>query len=81
MDRELSIDNDRRLEDLLEHAKIGERLLLTRGGKVVATVVPTVEATDRSESIAAMERILEIGDRVSLGGLRFKDLIDEGRKY
>lgn len=80
LDRTLAIEDDPRLRDLLDTARPGERLAVTRGGKVVATIVPTANERDQREAAAAMQRIFDIGDGVSLGGLRFKDLIEEGRR-
>lgn len=82
MDKEFAVEDDRQVERLVEQAERGESIVLTRDGKPVARIIADVAATeDRSEAIAAMSRILAIGDGVSLGGLRFKDLIEEGRRY
>jgi hypothetical protein len=45
---------------------------------------PLVSAGEqpKSRSVAeAIDRILELREGTSLGGLKIKDLIDEGRKY
>jgi antitoxin (DNA-binding transcriptional repressor) of toxin-antitoxin stability system len=82
MDKEFPVEHDREVERLVEQAERGESVVLTRKGRPVAKIVADVATDDdRTEAIAAMERILAIGTGVSLGGLRFKDLIEAGRKY
>lgn len=65
---------------LLERVEAGEEITITRHGSPVARLVPIRRATaeERRAAIQAM-RDLAKGNR--LGGLRIKDLIEEGRKY
>ena len=81
MDEVRDIDAKERLDALLDRVEQGEEITITRAGKPVARLVPELLQFDHAEAQAAMQRILEIGDGVSLGGLTFKDLISEGRKY
>lgn len=69
-----------RLGHLLDLVEQGEEVIITRHGKPVARMVRSDPAFDRSEAIAAMERIIERGKDVSLGELKIKDLVEEGRE-
>jgi antitoxin (DNA-binding transcriptional repressor) of toxin-antitoxin stability system len=82
MNKHVAIDHDQRLRALVDQATPGEDIVLTRDGKAVAKIVIGTTETDRTDAIAAMERIREIGAGISLGdGLRFEDLTHEGHKY
>ncbi|MDO8361119.1 MAG: hypothetical protein Q7T08_13955 [Devosia sp.] len=81
MDTKIAIDNDAGLEDLVERAQQGDDVVLTREGKVVARIVPDLSGADRSESIAAMERIIEMGKSISFAGIPVKELTHGGHKY
>jgi prevent-host-death family protein len=65
------------LLDLVEH---GEEVVITRHGKPVARLVPPKAGYSRAEARDAAQRIREMSRGVRLGGLRLKDLIDEGRR-
>jgi prevent-host-death family protein len=65
------------LLDLVEH---GEEIVITRRGKEVARLVPARGANNREAARAAVRGIREMSKGVTLGGLRIKDLIDEGRR-
>jgi antitoxin (DNA-binding transcriptional repressor) of toxin-antitoxin stability system len=81
MTKEIAIDANLHLADLVDRAEHGDTVAFTRDGVVVARIVPSiVKAGGSDDPAAAMRRIFEIGDGISLGGLRFKDLINEGRK-
>lgn len=71
------------LSELLQRAERGEEITITRHGKPVARLVPAVdretEATARRG--AAVERLLELRKKYSLGKWKARDLIDAGRKY
>jgi prevent-host-death family protein len=65
---------------LLERVEQGEQILITRRGKPVARLVPV--ATARKEKVsAAMERLRKLRKGTTLGGLGWKELRDDGRKY
>jgi len=68
-----------RLGQLLDRVEAGEEVVITRRGKAVARLVPPASAFDRERSRRAVQRIREIRKGVTLGGLRIKDLISEGR--
>ena len=68
-----------RLGQLLDRVEAGEEILITRRGKVVAQLVPPGAPADRERALAAVARIRERRKGVTLGGIRIKDLIDEGR--
>ena len=64
---------------LLDLVEQGEEVVITRGGRVVARLVPG--ARDRAVAEAAAQRILARGQGVTLGPeLTLRDLIDEGRR-
>lgn len=66
--------------ELLERVEAGELITITRHGSPVARLVPIQSMpgeADRREAIAAMR---QLAGRNTLGGLRVKDLIAEGRK-
>jgi len=68
------------LGDLLDLVARGEQVVITRDGRPVARLVR--EPTDRSsaEARAAVDRIIARSKGVTLGGLKIKDLITEGRR-
>jgi prevent-host-death family protein len=67
------------LGSLLDLVEKGEEVVITRRGKRVARLVPDTGAVDRDGAKRAAERILARARYASLGGLKIKDLIDEGR--
>ena len=69
-----------RLGQLLDWVEAGEEVVITRRGKVVARLVPPSLALDRERSRRAVQKIREMRKGVTLGGLRIKDLINEGRE-
>jgi prevent-host-death family protein len=68
------------LSALLDLVERGEEVTITRHGKPVARLVAPAPAEDRSAAIAAVKRMREITKGVTLGGLKIKDLIEEGRR-
>lgn len=68
-----------RLGALLDEVERGEEILITRRGKPVARLVPAESGFDRERARAAAEGLLETSKGVTLGGLKLKDLIAEGR--
>lgn len=81
MDDKPRIEPDEPLNALLDRVERGEEVVISRDGKPIAKLVQSEPVADRSEAIAAMNRIIEMSEGVTLGGLRFKDLIHEGHKY
>jgi len=57
----------------------GEEIVITRRGKPVAKLVPAGPSFDRENARRAVAGLLEASRGVTLGGLKIKDLIDEGR--
>ena len=68
-----------RFGQLLDWVEAGDEVVITRRGKVVARLVSPAGAIDRQAGIDAVARIRVRRRRVTLGGLKIKDLIAEGR--
>jgi prevent-host-death family protein len=69
-----------KLSALLERVERGEEILITRRGKPVAKLVPATPIAGGAAAREAADRILERSRSVTLGGLKIKDLITEGRR-
>ncbi len=69
-----------RLGTLLDWVEQGEEVLITRRGKPAARLVSVEPTFDREQARAAVERIRARSKGVTLGGLKIKDLINEGRR-
>lgn len=65
---------------LLDKVERGEDVIITRHGKPVARLVKA-ESASLEEIDAAIARILERREGVTTGGIGWKALRDEGRKY
>lgn len=65
--------------ELLERAAKGEEITITRRGETVAKLVPAKPRHSPEEVRAAMQRMDRERRGVTLGGLKIKDLINEGR--
>ncbi len=68
-----------KLGQLLDRVEAGEEIVITRRGRIVAKLVPPGNGFDRERARAAAQRIREMRRGVTLGGLKIKDLIAEGR--
>ena len=68
-----------KLGSLLDAVERGEEIVITRRGKPVARLVPAQTGFDRAKARRAVEGIIEASRGVTLGGLKIKDLINEGR--
>jgi prevent-host-death family protein len=68
-----------RLGQLLDWVEAGEEIVITRRGKPVARLVAPTPGFDRVKARAAAQRIRDMSKGVTLGGLKIKDLINEGR--
>ena len=68
-----------KLGALLDWVANGEEVVITRRGKAVARLVPVVAGFDRDKARRAADGILEASRGVRLGGLKIKDLVNEGR--
>ena len=67
------------LSSLLEQVALGQEVLITRHGKPVARLVPAGGQNQDSVDMA-VARFKEIRAGVTLGGLDWKALRDEGRR-
>lgn len=65
---------------LLDWVERGEEVVITRRGKVVARMAPPVGGNNRRAAEEAVTRIRERRKGVTLGGLKIKDMIAEGRR-
>jgi prevent-host-death family protein len=68
-----------KLSTLLDWVAKGEEILITRRGKAVARLVPATSGFDRDKARLAAEGIRARSIGVTLGGIKIKDLINEGR--
>ena len=68
------------LSELLEKVEAGEEIVITKHGTPVAKLVPVERKASAEERAAAIRRIQKLGTRLSLTGLKVKDLIAEGRR-
>ena len=68
-----------RLGTLLDRVEHGEEIVITRRGKPVAKLVPVGPGFDRAKARRAVAGLLQASCGVTLGGLKIKDLISEGR--
>lgn len=69
-----------RLGQLLDRVEAGEEVVITRRGRAVARLVPPDLAFDRERSRRAADEIRKMRKGVTLGGLRVRDLVNEGRQ-
>jgi prevent-host-death family protein len=65
--------------ELLERVEKGEEVTITKHGRPVAKLVPIRRESTSEERRAAMDRWINAPDRPTLGGLKLRDLIEEGR--
>ena len=68
------------LSELLEKVEAGEEITITKHGAPIARLVPVVREATSEERLAAIERIQKRAIGLSLGGLKVKDLLREGRR-
>ena len=69
-----------RLGSLLDEVERGTEIVITRRGKAVAKLVPAIPVPGSDAARAAWERIKERRKGVTLGNIKIKDLINEGRR-
>ncbi len=73
-------DAKNRLSELIDRVQHGEVIRITRRGKVVAQLgLPDAEA-GAHRALDAIARLREARSGVSLGELKSRDLIGEGRR-
>ena len=68
-----------KLGQLLDWVEAGEEIIITRRGKAVARLTSPDQAFDRERAQGAAARIRARRRGVTLGGLKIRDLINEGR--
>jgi prevent-host-death family protein len=68
-----------KLGQLLDQVEHGEEIVITRRGRPVARLVSAEPGFDREKARRAVAGILEASRGLTLGGLKIKDLISEGR--
>jgi len=66
-----------KLSEIVERASEGERIGITRRGKLAAVIVPAQTETNLKDVFDDIERIRKGARRPK--GFRLKDLIEEGR--
>jgi prevent-host-death family protein len=67
-----------RLSELLAKVRKGQEFLITNRGEPVAKLI-AASKNDQSQIRLAIKEIKEIQGRNRLGGLKIRDMIDEGR--
>ena len=65
---------------LLEKVEAGEEFTITKHGTPVARLVPIKKELTTAERGKVIERWIEKSKGLSLGGLKIRDLINEGRR-
>lgn len=73
-------DAKNRLSELINRVEAGEEIAITRRGRVVARLVPPALATADRRARDAVNRLQAIRDGVSLGSIRSRRLIRDGRR-
>ena len=68
------------LSELLEKVEAGEEITITKHGAPVAKLVPIKRKATTDERASAIKRIQKLARGLSLGRLKIKDLISEGRR-
>ncbi len=67
------------LSALVADVERGSEVTITRHGVAVARLIPMVPAFDREKARRAAEGLRRASRGTTLGGIRIKDLVDEGR--
>ena len=68
-----------KLSELVERASEGERIGITRRGKLAAFLIPARDSASVQEAFAQIERIRSRAKPLP-EGMSIKDLIEEGRR-
>jgi prevent-host-death family protein len=75
-----TVEAKNKLRSLLDRVEQGEEILITRRGRPIARLVPIETGFDREKARRAAENLIARAKGVTLGGLKIKDLINEGRR-
>jgi prevent-host-death family protein len=70
-----------KLSSLLDLVERGEEVIITRNGRAVARLAPLDADKGRDARAAAIRRLSELSQKLTLGGISWKELRDAGRKY
>ena len=68
------------LSELLDRVEAGEEVTITRHGSPVAQLVPVRKKSSREERRAAISSIRSLAAQNTLGEIKIKDLVAEGRR-
>ena len=68
------------LSELLEKVEAGAEIIITKHGAPVAKLVPVRKEASAEQRAVAIQRIQKLSAGLSLGRLKIKDLINEGRR-
>jgi len=74
-----AFDAKTHFSELLERAASGEEITVTKHGTPVAKLVPIQRGVDPTDRQAAIARWRANAQGITLGGLKLRDLISEGR--
>ena len=69
-----------RLPELLKRAAKGEHITITRHGVSVAVLVPA-RSSSKSDILNSIEAIRRFRQGHTLGGIKLRDMIEEGRRF
>ena len=69
-----------RLSALLAKVEAGESIIITRHGREIARLVPPPVTQGNEEARLAIAKWRKARKGTSLGGLKVRDLINEGRR-
>jgi len=72
------LEGKARFSALIDAARNGETIIVTKKGEAVAQIGPVKPENGSSKSKAAMKRILS--SKMKLGKVSLRELIDEGRR-
>jgi prevent-host-death family protein len=68
-----------RLSELLAQVARGVEVTITKRGVPVAKLVPVAPTFDREKARRAAAGLRELSKGATLGGIKIKDLVNEGR--
>ena len=68
-----------KLSALLDQVEQGVEIVITRRGRPVARLMPAETIVDQERARRAADNLLARRKGVTLGGLKIKDLVNEGR--
>ena len=69
-----------RLSELIERAKTGEEVTITRHGKAVAKLVPVRARSGKAERAAAFEELAAFARTVKTKPFNLRKAVEQGRK-